>query len=123
MNGPRIGTILRGPDPATDIRRLAPQGFECFQIFFWQTVGTVDLDFMGQEVRRAAEETGTRVSSLGIYGNVLQGDSKAEETRRGFEALISEARTFGTDIVGGLAGRVRDRPIHECIQPWKGCIR
>lgn len=114
-----IGTVIQGPDFAGQIRTLAPLGFECFQLFFWQTLGPVKLRELGKEVRRAAEETGTSISSLGIYGNVLQGDLMAEETRRGFQALIEEAGTFGTDIVGGFAGRVPDRPIEESIGPWK----
>jgi len=114
-----IGTVIKGPDFAGQVRTLAPLGFECFQVFFWQTLGPVNLRELGQVVRRAAEETGTAISSLGIYGNVLEGDSMAGETLRGFEALIEEAGTFGTDIVGGFAGRVPDRPIEESIGPWK----
>jgi sugar phosphate isomerase/epimerase len=114
-----IGTVIKGPDFAGQIRALAPRGFECFQVFFWQTLGSVKLRELGQEIRRAAEETGTVISSLGIYGNVLQGDPMAGETLRGFQALIEEAGTFGTDLVGGFAGRVPDRPIEESIGPWK----
>jgi sugar phosphate isomerase/epimerase len=119
MSHPLIGTVLRGADPAADIRTLAPLGFECFQVFFWQTLGTADLRSMADSVRRAAEETGTRISALGIYGNVLQGDALAEETRHGFESLIAEAGAFGTELVSGFAGRIPDRPIEESVGPWK----
>lgn len=119
MRSLAIGTVLKGPDFPGEIRALALRGFECFQIFFWQTLGSVNLHELAREVRRATEETGTLISSLGIYGNVLQGDPMAEETRRGFEALIAEASAFGTDIVGGFAGRIPDRPIEESIGPWK----
>ncbi|HTZ50451.1 MAG TPA: sugar phosphate isomerase/epimerase family protein [Spirochaetia bacterium] len=114
-----VGTVIKGPDYARQIRELAPLGFECFQVFFWQTLGSVDPRELAPRVREAAEETGTAISSLGIYGNVLQGDTLAEETRRGFEVLVQEAARFGTDLVGGFAGRVPDRPIEESIPPWK----
>ena len=118
--GIRIGTVLKGIErPGKAIRELAPQGFQSFSIFFWQTLGYADLRLLAEEVRSAAEETGTVISSLGIYGNVLNGDSVAEETRRGFEALITAASSFGTNIVGGFAGRVPDRPVDESIGPWK----
>jgi sugar phosphate isomerase/epimerase len=116
----QIGTVVKAhEDPARKIRDLAPRGFECFQVFFWQTLGSMDLRALAREVRGAAEETGTFISSLGIYGNVLEGDETARETLHGFETLIDEAGTFGTGIVGGFAGRVPDRPIDESIGPWK----
>jgi sugar phosphate isomerase/epimerase len=114
-----IGTVIKGPDFAGQVRSLAPLGFECFQVFFWQTLGSVRVHELAREVRRAAEDTGTAISSLGIYGNVLQGDAMAEETRRGFQVLIDEAGAFGAEIVGGFAGRVPDRPIEDSIEPWK----
>jgi sugar phosphate isomerase/epimerase len=120
MAGIHIGAVVKAlEDPVGTIRRFAPLGFESFSIFFWQTLGSIDLHALAREVRSAAEETGTFVSSLGIYGNVLEGNETAEETRRGFEALIDEAGAFGTGIVGGFAGRVPDRPIDDSIGPWK----
>lgn len=120
MAGIRIGTVVKAhEDPVRKIRELAPLGFESFEIFFWQTLGPIDLHAFAREVRAAAEGTGTMVSSLGIYGDVLRGDAAAEETLRGFEALIDEAAAFGTDIVGGFAGRVPDRPIEDSLAPWK----
>jgi sugar phosphate isomerase/epimerase len=116
----RIGTVVKAhEDPARKIRELAPRGFECFSVFFWQTLGSIDLRAMAREVSSAAEETGTFISSLGIYGNVLEGNETAGETLRGFEALIDRADAFGTGIVGGFAGRVPDRPIDESFGPWK----
>jgi sugar phosphate isomerase/epimerase len=116
-----IGTVLRGPqDPAGAIRELAPLGFESFSIFFWQTLGFIDLPTLARKVRSAAEETGTVISSLGIYGNVLAGDAAAGETLDGFQVLITAAETFGTDLVCGFAGRVPDVTIAESLGPWKG---
>jgi sugar phosphate isomerase/epimerase len=115
-----IGTVLRGPqDPAGAIRALAPRWFESFSVFFWQTIGFVDLQALAREVRSAAEETGTVISSLGIYGNVLLGDAAARDTLRGYEALIEAADAFGTDLVCGFAGRVPDVAITESLGPWK----
>ena len=115
-----IGTVLRGPqDPAGAIRELAPLGFESFSIFFWQTLGFIDLPTLARKVRSAAQETGTVISSLGIYGNVLLGDAAAGETLHGFQALITAAETFGTDLVCGFAGIVPDVTIAESLGPWK----
>jgi sugar phosphate isomerase/epimerase len=50
---------------------------------------------------------------------VLEGTPAAEETLRGYEALIDEAGAFGTGIVGGFAGRIPDKPIDDSIGPWK----
>jgi sugar phosphate isomerase/epimerase len=116
----RIGTLVKGDlDPARAIRELAPLGFESFSVMFWQTLGGVEVGRLADAVRAAAEETGTEISSLSIYGNILLGDAAARETRAGFEALIDNAGRFGTDLVSGFTGRVPDRPIEESIGPWK----
>jgi len=116
----KIGTVIKAEEaPGEQIRRLAPLGFESFAVMFWQTLGGADLPLMADEVRRAAEETGTAVSAVCLYGNPLLGDAMAEETRLGVDALIANARLFGTDLLGCFAGRVKDRPIEESIGPWK----
>jgi hypothetical protein len=59
----QIGTVVKAhEDPARKIRDLAPHGFECFQVFFWQTLGSVDLRALACDVKRAAEETSTFIS-------------------------------------------------------------
>jgi sugar phosphate isomerase/epimerase len=120
----RIGTLVKGDnDPARAIRELAPFGFESFSITFWETLGAIDPVALAREVRAAAEETGTVISVLSIYGNILLGDAAAEQTLRGYRALIDCARNFGTDIVSGFTGRVPDRPMEESIGPWKSAFR
>lgn len=124
MKSPRIGTLLKGDkDPARAIRALAPLGFESFSITFWQSLGAIDPAELAREVRAAAVETGTVVSSVSIFGDILRGDAAAVETLHGFEALIDSARGFGTDIVSGFTGRVPDRPIEESIGPWKSAFQ
>jgi sugar phosphate isomerase/epimerase len=124
MADPRIGTLVKGDkDPARAIRELAPLGFESFSVMFWQTLGGVDPAGLAREVRAAAEETGTVVSSVSIYGDILRGDTAAEETLHGYEALIDTARGYGTDIVSGFTGRLPDRPIEESIAPWKAAFQ
>ncbi len=116
----RIGTVLKAEErPAQAIRSLAPLGFESFAVIFWQTVGGLDVPGLADEIRQAAEETGTVVSAVGLYGNPLGEDAAAQETRGGVDELIEHARRFGTDIVGCFAGRVKDRPIEESLGPWK----
>ena len=123
MTSIRIGTVVKGSgDPARAIRSLAPLGFESFSVMFWQTLGAVNLASMADAVRAAALETGTTVSSLSIYGNILLGDTAARETLRGYEALIDTASRFGTDLVTGFTGRVPDCPIEHSIGPWKAAF-
>ncbi len=124
MIHPRIGTLVKGDkDPARAIRELAPLGFESFSITFWQSLGAVDPTELAREVRAAAGETGTVISSVSIYGDILRGDPSAEETLHGYEALIDSAPAFGTDIVSGFTGRIPDRPIEESIGPWKSVFQ
>jgi sugar phosphate isomerase/epimerase len=116
----RLGTLVKGDkDPARAIRELAPLGFESFSVMFWQTLGPVDLPRLAREVRAAVAETGTFLSSVSIYGNILLGDQAAEQTHHGFEQLIAQAGAFGTALVTGFTGRVPDRPLEESIGPWK----
>jgi sugar phosphate isomerase/epimerase len=116
----RVGTVIKAEKPfAEQIRHLAPLGFESFALMFWQTLGGADLERLADEVCQAVRETGTVVSAVSLYGNPLLGDAMAEETRRGVDALIENARRFGTDVVGCFAGRVKDRPVEESVGPWK----
>ena len=116
----RIGTLAgKGERTAEYIAAILPHGFESFQINFWQTLGGVDLPTLAREVAGALDGHDAIVSSLGIFGNPLEDDESAAETRRGWELCIDHAHLFGTNLVCGFAGRVRDRPVPESMPRYR----
>lgn len=113
----RIGTLVDGnsDDPARYIEEILNHGFESFQITFWKTIGETDLARLAERVRTVLEGTGATISALGIYGNPLESDEEAEENRRSWASVIAHAAEFGTDIVAGFAGRLRNVAIDQSI--------
>lgn len=118
-----IGTLVKGAeDPARAILDLAPLGFEAFSVMFWETTGDLDLLGLAAAVREAAEETGTVVSSVAVYGNVLRDDETGRRTLRDLESLIRAAGEFGCPIVSCFAGRVIGASVPASIEPWKAAF-
>lgn len=117
----KIGTLVEcnKPNPASYIKQILPYGFESFSLTFWQTLGDVDLKQLAISIQEVLEGTEATISSLGIYGNPLEETSLDLETLRGWEALIDHAPLFGTNIVGGFAGRLRGKPIDASIPRFK----
>lgn len=117
----KIGTLVdgRGPNPGSYIKQILPHGFESFSLTFWQTLGNVDLAQLAISVQEVLADTNVTINSLGIYGNPLEEGPIDQETLRGWEALIEHAHLFGTDIVGGFAGRLRNKPIDASIPRFK----
>ena len=112
----RIGTLVSGQkDPANYIRQILPHGFESFSITFWETLGDADLEQLAAEVNEVLADSDAVVSSLGIFGNPLEENDKAKESRVGWNKLIDAAPPFGCDVVAGFTGRLVDTPIDECI--------
>ncbi|MBM4035617.1 MAG: sugar phosphate isomerase/epimerase [Planctomycetes bacterium] len=112
----RIGTLVNGgAGTANYIRQILPHGFESFSITFWQTLGDTNLKRLAAEVKDALAGTDVVISSLGVFGNPLMDDEKAQATRDGWKKLIDAAHLFGTDLVCGFTGRVVDKRIDESI--------
>jgi sugar phosphate isomerase/epimerase len=112
----RIGTLVPGAgDTAGYIRQILHHGFESFGITFWQTIGNADLKRKAEEVRKSLDGADAVISHVGVFGNPLEHDAEAEETRRGWAALIDAAPDFGCDIVAGFTGRLVDKSIPESI--------
>ncbi|MGE9291803.1 MAG: sugar phosphate isomerase/epimerase family protein [Puniceicoccales bacterium] len=116
----RIGTLAgKGPKTADYIAKIIPHGFESFQINFWQTLGEVDLSQLANETARVLEGHDAIISSLGIFGNPLETDENAAITRKGWEECIDHAHEFGTDLVCGFAGRLRNVPVPQSMERYK----
>lgn len=116
----RIGTLVPG-NPTADnyIRQILPHGFESFSITFWQTLGETDLKALSDKVMPLVEESQAVISSLGVFGNPLETDEMAEITREAWRQAIIHAADFGCDLVAGFAGRIRGKPIHECLDRYR----
>jgi sugar phosphate isomerase/epimerase len=116
----RIGTLVSaGAKSPEYIRQIKEYGFESFSITFWQTLGGVNLKDLAQGVKEAIGDSDIVISSLGIFGNPLEADSKDLETVRGWKALIDHAHLFGTDVVAGFTGRLRGKPIDQSMSRFK----
>ncbi|OGV49254.1 MAG: sugar phosphate isomerase [Lentisphaerae bacterium GWF2_52_8] len=116
----RIGTLVGGNNASANyIRQIIPHGFESFSITFWQTLGDTDIKKLAASVKKELEGTGIVISSLGVYGNPLGDEVKDAETVEGWKKLIDNAHLFGTDIVTGFAGRVRNKPVPESMNRFK----
>ncbi len=114
--GIRIGTLVSGAnDPVSYIKQILPYGFESFELTWWRTLGNADLPRLANELKEILDGTGVVISSIGIYGNPLENDAEDVETREGWEKLIENAHLFGTDVVCGFTGRVRNQPIEVSL--------
>lgn len=114
----RIGTIITcGEKAPSYIRQIRDYGFESYALNFWQTLGGADLPALAENIHRELNDS--VISCLGIYGNPLENDSAAAETRAGWENLIDHAHLFNTNLICGFTGRLRGKPIHECIARFK----
>ena len=116
----RIGTLVQGGEKTPDyIRQILPHGFECFSITFWQTIGATDLQRLAKEVRKILEGSGAVISTVSVFGNPLETQPLDLETVKSWEKLIDSAHLFGTDLVTGFAGRLRDKPLPDSIPRFK----
>ena len=116
----RVGTLVgAGANSPDYIRQIARHGFESYQLTFWRTLGDTDLDKLAEELRPLLEESGSIISSLGIFGNPLEQGEADLKTVEGWKRLIDKAHLFGTDLVCGFTGRLRGKAIHESIDRFR----
>lgn len=115
----RIGTMAgKGPRTAEYIQKILPLGFESFQINFWKHVDA-DLPTLASELDQILVGSGAVISTLGIYGNPLGDEPDDEKTREGWRQCIELAPRFGTNLVCGFAGRVRNAPVEDSITRYR----
>jgi sugar phosphate isomerase/epimerase len=115
----KIGTLVPGGDQTPGyIKTILPYGFESFQINFWRKVTHGDLPLLAKKVK---DEIGDKavIGAIGIYGNPLENDPEDVETAKSWEVLIDNAHHFGTDVVAGFTGRIRNKPIEESLPQFK----
>lgn len=117
----RIGTMVRAndPDPAGYVRQILPHGFESIEPFFWQTLGNVDLAGLARGMRDAIGDRDVTISTLGIFGNPLEGQDLDLQTLHAWEQLIDHAHLFGAHTISGFTGRVRGRPLPESLPRFR----
>jgi sugar phosphate isomerase/epimerase len=113
----RIGTLVQGAgqDVAGYIKQILPYGFESFQLFYWQTLGGVDLRALAPAVNEALAGSGAIISSIGVFGNPLEQMPIDLETLQAWKDAIDYAHLFGADMVCGFTGRVRGASIDASL--------
>lgn len=115
----RIGTLAgKGERSAEYIKAILPHGFESFQINFWQGLDGTDLARLAEETNAVLDGHDAIVSTLGIFGNPLGDTELDEQTREGWRQCIDNAHLFGTDLVCGFAGRVRNQPVPDSMDRY-----
>ncbi|MEK4512280.1 sugar phosphate isomerase/epimerase family protein [Paenibacillus sp. FSL K6-2524] len=115
----RIGTLVGAKDAVRVIPQIAPHGFESYSLTFGGSTEGMDLKEASKAIVELAAKHDAVISSIGVYGNPLTGTGDSEDTLTSWEQLIDSAHLFGTDIVTGFTGRLRDRPIDESIPRYK----
>ena len=96
-----------------------PYGFESFSITFWQSIEGIDLKKLAAEVKDVLGDSGVTISTISVFGNPLDNTAKDKETLKAWKKLIDNAHLFGTDIVSGFTGRLRDKPIDKSMKRFK----
>lgn len=101
------------------IAELVDLGFESFEPFFWQTTGGRDLSEMGKRCVDAIGGRDISLSTLGMFGNPLEGDEMDLQTLQGWKDCIDNAHHFGATCVAGFTGRLRGRPLTDSLPRYR----
>jgi len=106
----RIGTLAGGHDALDYIAQILPHGFESFELTWgWgKDCRNQDLPKLAADLRAKLGAKAV-IGAVGIYGNPLTNDDE----RKQWEHLIDHAHEFGTDVVSGFSGALKDKAIHE----------
>ena len=117
----RIGTMVRAnlDDPGAYIKAILPLGFESIQPFFWQTLGGKDLPRLAGQIHEAIGDADVTVSSIGVFGNPLEGGDVDRGVLQAWETVIDNAHLFGTSIVSDFTGRLRGKPLPDSLPRFK----
>ncbi|RWE33937.1 MAG: sugar phosphate isomerase/epimerase [Mesorhizobium sp.] len=117
----RIGTMVRAnlDDPAAYIKAILPLGFESIQPFFWQTLGGKELPRLAGQIREAIGDANVTVSSIGVFGNPLEGGDVDRGVLQAWEKVIDNAHLFGASMVCGFTGRLRGKPLTDSLPRFR----
>lgn len=117
----RIGTMIQATQggAARRIAELADQGFESFEPFFWQTTNGQDLAELGKRCVDAIGNRDIAITTVGMFGNPLEGGDLDLQTLQGWRDCIDNARHFGATCVAGFTGRVRGTSIPDSLPRFK----
>lgn len=117
----RIGTMISASETGAEnrIKQIADHGFESFEPFFWQTTNGQDVAELGKRCLDAIGDRDITISTLGMFGNPLEGNPLDIETLEGWKACIDNAHHFGATCVAGFTGRVRGKPLPESLPRFK----
>ena len=117
----RIGTMIKASEggAAENIGQIADLGFESFEPFFWQTTGGQNLAELGKHCVDAIGGRDITMSTIGMFGNPLEGGNLDLETLQGWKDCIDNAHHFGATCVAGFTGRVRGKPLEESLPRYK----
>jgi len=115
----RIGTLVSAEDKAAYIRQILSYGFESFSLTWWENLGNTDLERTADAVNKVLDGSGIAISSLSVFGNLLENDEKAEISRRDFKRVVAAAANFGVDTVTGFTGRLRGRTVPESLERFR----
>jgi sugar phosphate isomerase/epimerase len=113
---PPIGALIEAAGAPAMVAELLAKGFECFQLSFWESIGSVDLPALADELASGMSGSTAFISTLGVYGNTLD---PAAPTLASVEALIDVAPRFGVGIVSCFAGRVPGSSVPGSMAAWK----
>ncbi len=117
----RIGTLVQVKEHVDDyLRQIIPYGFESFSFTFgggfdWKT--PAELADIVMPVINASDAV---CSTISLYQpNTLDEGEEGDKARRQWETLIDSAELFGTKVVTGFTGRLKDVPIDKNIERFK----
>lgn len=110
----RIGTLIQASKGANYVKQILPHGFECFQVFIWEKIGSLDLERTASEILEVIGDRAV-ISSLGMFGNPL----KEEQCAKDWARCIDACRLFNCDIVSGFAGAIEGKPLPESMPQFK----
>lgn len=115
----KVGTLVDGHNATNVIPQIVNNGFETFNLTFWQTTKRVDLKQLAAQISEQAEQHRFSISAVSVFGNPLTGTGDNEDTLASWERLIDHAHLFGTNLVTGFTGRITDEPIDASINQFK----
>lgn len=112
----KIGAVINANEISLDnLRLLKSSGFNTINIFFWETLGDINLINLSKIV----EKSRMNVDCLSIFGNPLRDDSKGQEIRKAWSSLIECSKNFDSPFVSGFAGRKCGSSVVDSIPEYK----